>query len=225
MQAPYVTYTLEQGLVDVQRYDQETCNLNIGLNELRASLITGPGGPRSTNPILPLPPGPPSSLLPPPPPIILPAPPIAPPPPAAPHKPPPGRLTPNPAVALNSAIDRIKGEIKDEKAAADQIEKCGLPKDPVAATTLTDTAKTNIARCLNSVRIRPGNQPSKAQNSLDDAITKMAPLSIEDQRKAKQKCLEIAGFPPNQLLSELQTGTLSKAQELKVDILAKCLKP
>ena len=36
----YVNYTLEQGLVDIQRYDQETCNLNVGLNELRASLIS-----------------------------------------------------------------------------------------------------------------------------------------------------------------------------------------
>ena len=42
MQVSYVNYTLEQGLVDIQRYDQETCNLNVGLNELRASLIAGP---------------------------------------------------------------------------------------------------------------------------------------------------------------------------------------
>src|SRR4051812_38883929 len=54
MQGTYVSYTLEQGLVDVQRYDQETCNLNVGLNELRASLISGPEGPRFSNPILPL---------------------------------------------------------------------------------------------------------------------------------------------------------------------------
>ena len=52
MQAPYANYTLEQGLVDVQRYDQETCNLNVGLNELRASLISGPEGHRFSTPIL-----------------------------------------------------------------------------------------------------------------------------------------------------------------------------
>ena len=56
MQATYETYTLEQGLVDIQRYDQETCNLNVGLNELRASLIVGPDVKRPNNPILPLPP-------------------------------------------------------------------------------------------------------------------------------------------------------------------------
>ena len=42
MQVSYFNYTLEQGFVDIQRYDQETCNLNVGLNELRASLISGP---------------------------------------------------------------------------------------------------------------------------------------------------------------------------------------
>ncbi len=72
MQAPYVSYTLEQGLVDVQRYDQETCNLNVGLNELRASLITGPAKERPNDPILPLPP---TALVPPLPPVLAPPPP------------------------------------------------------------------------------------------------------------------------------------------------------
>jgi hypothetical protein len=41
--AEYVDNTLKQGLVDVQRYDRETCNLNVGLNEIRALLnIIGP---------------------------------------------------------------------------------------------------------------------------------------------------------------------------------------
>jgi hypothetical protein len=53
--AEYVDYTLEQGLVDVQRYDRETCNLNVGLNEIRASLnIIGPVAPLANNPIIPL---------------------------------------------------------------------------------------------------------------------------------------------------------------------------
>src|SRR6266404_7142966 len=55
--AKYADYTLEQGLVDVQRYDRETCNLNVGLNEIRASLnIIGPVAPQANNPIIPLPP-------------------------------------------------------------------------------------------------------------------------------------------------------------------------
>src|SRR3984893_8771509 len=54
--ADYPDYTLEQGLVDVQRYDRETCNLNVGLNEIRASLnIVGPVAPQANNPIIPLP--------------------------------------------------------------------------------------------------------------------------------------------------------------------------
>jgi hypothetical protein len=54
--AEYADYTLEQGLVDVQRYDRETCNLNIGLNEIRSSLnIAGPLTPQVNNPIIPLP--------------------------------------------------------------------------------------------------------------------------------------------------------------------------
>jgi hypothetical protein len=54
--AEYADYTLEQGLVDVQRYDRETCNLNVGLNEIRASLNTfGPAAPQANNPIVPLP--------------------------------------------------------------------------------------------------------------------------------------------------------------------------
>jgi hypothetical protein len=54
--AEYADYTLEQGLVDVQRYDRETCNLNVGLNEIRASLnIIGPVAPQANNPIVPLP--------------------------------------------------------------------------------------------------------------------------------------------------------------------------
>jgi hypothetical protein len=57
--AEYADYTLEQGLVDVQRYDRETCNLNVGLNEIRASLnIIGPVAPQANEPIVPLaPPG------------------------------------------------------------------------------------------------------------------------------------------------------------------------
>ena len=55
--ADYADYTLEQGLVDIQRYDRETCNLNVGLNEIRASLnIIGPVAPQANNPIAPLPP-------------------------------------------------------------------------------------------------------------------------------------------------------------------------
>ena len=55
--AEYADYTLEQGLVDVQRYDRETCNLNVGLNEIRASLnIVGPVATLANNPIIPLPP-------------------------------------------------------------------------------------------------------------------------------------------------------------------------
>ena len=68
--AKYADYTLEQGLVDVQRYDRETCNLNVGLNEIRASLnITGPVAPVANNPIIPLqpasPPGTPPAAAPP----------------------------------------------------------------------------------------------------------------------------------------------------------------
>jgi hypothetical protein len=55
--AKYADYTLEQGLVDVQRYDRETCNLNVGLNEIRASLnIVGPVAPQANDPVVPLPP-------------------------------------------------------------------------------------------------------------------------------------------------------------------------
>ena len=55
--AEYADYTLEQGLVDAQRYDRETCNLNVGLNEIRASLnIVGPVATLANNPIIPLPP-------------------------------------------------------------------------------------------------------------------------------------------------------------------------
>lgn len=54
--AEYSDYTLEQGLVDVQRYDRETCNLNVGLNEIRASLnLVGPLASQANNPIIPLP--------------------------------------------------------------------------------------------------------------------------------------------------------------------------
>jgi hypothetical protein len=54
--ADYADYTLEQGLADVQRYDRETCNLNVGLNEIRASLnIVGPVAPQANDPIVPLP--------------------------------------------------------------------------------------------------------------------------------------------------------------------------
>ena len=54
--AEYADYTLEQGLVDVQRYDRETCNLNVGLNEIRAALnIIGPVAPQASDPIIPLP--------------------------------------------------------------------------------------------------------------------------------------------------------------------------
>jgi hypothetical protein len=54
--AEYADYTLEQGFVDVQRYDRETCNLNVGLNEIRASLnIVGPVAPQANDPIVPLP--------------------------------------------------------------------------------------------------------------------------------------------------------------------------
>jgi hypothetical protein len=53
--AEYADYTLEQGLIDVQRYDRETCNLNVALNEIRASLnIAGPLTPQANNPIIPL---------------------------------------------------------------------------------------------------------------------------------------------------------------------------
>ena len=56
-QAPYAVYTLEQGLVDVQRYDRETCSLNVGLNEIRASLnLGGAAASQVNNPIVPLPP-------------------------------------------------------------------------------------------------------------------------------------------------------------------------
>ena len=53
--AEYVDYTLEQGLVDIQRYDREACNLNVGLNEIRALLnIIGPIPRNPNNPIVPL---------------------------------------------------------------------------------------------------------------------------------------------------------------------------
>ena len=51
----YPDYTLEQSLVDIQRYDQETCNLNVGLNELARRSLAGPEGSYSNQPILPLP--------------------------------------------------------------------------------------------------------------------------------------------------------------------------
>ena len=55
--ASYEDYTLEQGLVDIERYDRETCNLNAALNEIRTSLnIAGPLAPQANNPIIPLPP-------------------------------------------------------------------------------------------------------------------------------------------------------------------------
>ena len=45
--AEYADYTLEQGLVDIRRYGRETCNLNVGLNEIRALLnIIGPIAPQ-----------------------------------------------------------------------------------------------------------------------------------------------------------------------------------
>jgi hypothetical protein len=53
--AEYEDYTIGQGLADVQRYASETCNLNVGLNEIRASLnIIGPVAPLANNPIIPL---------------------------------------------------------------------------------------------------------------------------------------------------------------------------
>lgn len=56
MTAEYAVYTLDEGLVDVQRYDRETCNLNVALNEIRALLnLAGPSVPTANNPILPLP--------------------------------------------------------------------------------------------------------------------------------------------------------------------------
>jgi hypothetical protein len=56
--AEYADYTLDQGLADVQRYDRETCNLNVGLNEIRALLnVIGPAAPQANSPIAPLPPG------------------------------------------------------------------------------------------------------------------------------------------------------------------------
>jgi len=49
----YVAYTLEQGLVDVQRYDRETCNLNVALNEIRTLLnLVGPKVPTANDPII-----------------------------------------------------------------------------------------------------------------------------------------------------------------------------
>ncbi|HTQ33599.1 MAG TPA: hypothetical protein VMI30_05480 [Stellaceae bacterium] len=75
--APYEEYTLEQGLVDVERYDRETCNLNVALNEIRTSLnIAGPLLPQANNPIIPLMPPqggvmPPTATLPVPPPATL----------------------------------------------------------------------------------------------------------------------------------------------------------
>ena len=54
--AEYADYVLEQGLVDVQRYDRETCNLNVGLNAIRASLNGVGPPPQSINPVVPLPP-------------------------------------------------------------------------------------------------------------------------------------------------------------------------
>jgi hypothetical protein len=53
--AEYVDYIIEQGLVDVQRYDRETCNLNVGLNQIRAALnLAGAVVPQANNPIIPL---------------------------------------------------------------------------------------------------------------------------------------------------------------------------
>ena len=236
MQAPYETYTLEQGLVDIQRYDQETCNLNVGLNELRASLIVGPDVKRPNNPILPLPPGPPSSLLPPPPPTMPPVLPIAPPVPPASNKPVPGRPTTkpvgarplNPGVALNAAIDRIKQGIKVENLVADQLEKCGLPKDNAAAAALTDTQKNNITKCLNGTpiitRTSPSGSEGEAKQQLISELNNLRSLPKEQKITLTEKCLKEAGFPDSTIVSDLMMDKLSQSQVPQVVKLAECLR-
>jgi len=52
--AEYEDYTIGQGLADVQRYASETCNLNVGLNEIRASLNIAGRAPLANDPIIPL---------------------------------------------------------------------------------------------------------------------------------------------------------------------------
>ena len=225
MQAPYETYTLEQGLVDVQRYDQETCNLNVGLNELRASLIVGPDVKRPNNPILPLPPGPPSSLLPPPPPIMPPVPPPPGPPPSA----GPGtrksvaRTALDPSATLTAAINRITTQVTEPTAQANVLEKCGLPKETISATALTESSKMTIAKCLNQHVITPVPTPVSAQVLLDSALIKLRPLPIEEKKRATQKCLEVAKFPPTTLPSDLLSAKLTKSQEEQVKTFAECL--
>jgi hypothetical protein len=50
---PYYQYTLPQGLLDVERYDRETCNIDRAMNVIRASLgIAGPTALTLNNPIV-----------------------------------------------------------------------------------------------------------------------------------------------------------------------------
>lgn len=51
--APYAQYTLAEGLLDVERYDRETCNLDAGIAQIRSALkIAGPTALTLNNPIV-----------------------------------------------------------------------------------------------------------------------------------------------------------------------------
>ena len=233
MQVSYVNYTLEQGLVDIQRYDQETCNLNVGLNELRASLISGPGNKRFSDPILESK-APPISLLPPP--TVAPSgPPAAPPAAPAPHQPSAGRPTtklgdgrvPDSGAALTVAIDRIKQGLKVDTLVAEQLEKCGLPKDPVAAAALTNTRKSEITICLNKIPIIApaplSEQEREAKRQLSNEISKFASPPTADQINLSEGCLVKAGFDKNVLIPDLLTRKLAEREVQQVRDLARCL--
>ena len=248
-QADYDSYTLEQGLVDVQRYDRETCNLNVGLNEIRASLNLGGSAASQLNgPIVPLspfgagiagatpPPAAMATTIVPPmttnlpgggvavipgkvistpvtPPVVTPPPPpiaLVPSPPPPPVAAPSGRRTPTPSghgtrppltrpspqAALSAAISRITTLVKDPTQRASVLDKCGLPKEAMAAAALADSAKVGIAKCLDSqVHIVPP-PPVTEQMFLDSAVIKLRALPQGKQDELTQKCLGVAGFAP-----------------------------
>jgi hypothetical protein len=221
MQASYANYTLEQGLVDVQRYDQETCTLNVGLNELRSSLITGPDGKRPNEPILPLPP---TQLAEPP--VVPPAPPAPPP-----HRAPPGGeggapVAKKASAALTAAVKRITSLVPELKQQAIVFGNCGLPQGDTAGTTLTDTAKAAVAKCLNNIPAPPSTTQDPDQVSLSVALTKHIPPGTAPTPEAKQlikTCLNKLKLPEDLIIPDLTTGTLSAPQRQNAKDLATCL--
>jgi len=234
MQASYAAYSLEQGLVDIQRYDQETCTLNVGLNELRASLISGPQGNRSNEPILPLPPTPlfdtplapqqvlgPSSAPPASPAVGLPK--------------GPANSPPRPQLALQAAIDRINKTVNPAAARSAVFEACyeqiGLPKGFETSNLLslaTDNSKiANLTRCLNSFKpvsvVKPALPSQKLLANALHTLNIDKLLTDKEKKDLATRCLQTATLPDNTKMTLLLAATLSEDDDKKVGVLASCL--